>query len=168
MITPFKQLITRFFLSVHSFSRQYPTNGNVRLGLLITHVIEKKMNTLLFNDQTKAQNQIRSWKFDVKKGKTSHKQTLKHILGTVHMWFRVKKWMSSNKIFPFYLLASVIVNLFESTYTAFDLLAALESWSWLKKGPPPFCIFSRFEQKKNVLNSHKSSLKICDILVKCH
>jgi hypothetical protein len=30
------------------------------LGLLIKHVIEKKMNTLLFNDQTKERNQIRS------------------------------------------------------------------------------------------------------------
>jgi hypothetical protein len=39
-----------------------------------------------------------------------------------------KKRSSSNKIFPFYLLASVIVNLFKPIYTAFDLLAALESW----------------------------------------
>ena len=51
-IAPFKQLITCcfFFKSAHSFSRQYPTNGNVRLGFIRNYIIENKMNTLLFND----------------------------------------------------------------------------------------------------------------------
>jgi hypothetical protein len=48
---PFKQLTTRvffFFMPVHFFSRQYPTNGN----FMSDWVYEpgKKMNTLLCND----------------------------------------------------------------------------------------------------------------------